>query len=125
VKLKTRDDDVVLYQPYQDSTKPEEEAALQFIRAVSHYIPQIHVDEDTENGVEDPDGTPLRAVQMSSGLATVFVPGKSPRIIIKTAACDPKTIGISQSYLHCVAGCTSEQGGDKVLTIDNEVFLLP
>lgn len=118
MQLRTSYDDVVLYQPYQDSTKPDDEAALQFFRVSNHHIPKLD-ETDPEEG-RSLGHSSLRAVQLASGLATVFVTGQSPRIVIKNASCDPQVIGIKQDLVMHIVGCVIDER-DRVMIVDGNV----
>lgn len=96
---------------------------LRFFRTGSNDLHRV--DREAINGSLElvVDMPPLRMVQLASGLATVWVPGVSPRVVIKTAACDPKIIGIKSPYIRHLSGYTMDPERDSILAIGGEVSL--
>lgn len=88
--LRSTNDDLTIYQPYQSPLEGSSDTVLRFLKSSSS-VPrpaaeQIYEDEQ-HNRIQ-----PLRAIQDLDSYSTVFMPGKNPSFILKSASSPPQFI---------------------------------
>ncbi|MCJ1428150.1 mRNA cleavage and polyadenylation factor subunit [Sticta canariensis] len=90
--LRSTNDDLTIYQPYQSPLEGSSDTVLRFLK-LSSSLPRpaaepLYEDEQ-HNRVQ-----PLRAIQDLDTYSTVFMPGNKPSFIIKSASSPPQFINL-------------------------------
>ena len=93
LQLRSANDDLVMYQPYQSPIEGNKDTSLRFLKISNPHLPSIP-NEDPADVVEQEQERrqPLRSLHDVSGYSAVFMPGQSPCFIIKSASSPPSII---------------------------------
>lgn len=120
-KLRSLSDDLIIYQPYQSPVGGSQDTALRFLKlSTTHLTPEI----DDSHGNEG-EGQPLRAIHDVENRSVVFVPGISPRFIIKSASSPPHVIGLSCGPVRSLSGFNTATCAQGFIYVDIQVRVLP
>ena len=90
--------DVIIYEPY---AVPYVVGTFQFKKITTRnaeYNPEVELDEDGETTASLP---PIQIIESISGLSMVFIPGHSPRLILKHASTSPKIYKVDDVKAMC------------------------
>ncbi|KAK3177207.1 hypothetical protein OEA41_008536 [Lepraria neglecta] len=117
--LRSVNDDLIIYQPYQSPIGGSKDTALRFLKIPNPYIPK----ESAEDSPDDEPlkrPPPLRALHDVSGYSTVFMPGASPSFVIKSASSPPQVIGLSEDTVKGLTQLHTASCPKGFLCIDGE-----
>ena len=107
--------DITLYEPY---SLPNVVGSFQFKKIETRnaeYNPDSSVDEDGETRAMLP---PVQVLENVSGLFSVFVPGSSPRLVMKHASTSPRIYDVTDARSMCRLYSRSDSHG--LLYVDDE-----
>lgn len=90
-QLRSTNDDLTIYQPYQSPLEGSSDTVLRFLKTSSS-LPRPAAEpiyDEQHNRIQ-----PLRAIQDLDNYSTVFMPGDSPSFIFKSASSLPQFINL-------------------------------
>ncbi|KAL9101501.1 MAG: hypothetical protein Q9163_003249 [Psora crenata] len=121
--LRTVEDDLVIYQPYQSPIQGSKDTSLRFLKLPSNHASST----PTENGVMEEDeikiGPRLRAIHALSGYSTVWVPGSPSSLILKSASSPPQNISLSGASITNLHGLHTSKCSRGFLYVDGSGIL--
>ena len=91
MKLRSADDDLIIYQPYQFAAPGSRDTALRFLKIQNPHLAEFPESSEEEMGRNN---QPLRAIQDIGGYSTVFLPRASPSFILKSASSPPQVLNL-------------------------------
>ena len=121
-QLRSVNDDLIIYQPYQSPIAGSKDASLRFLK-----IPNSHLPSDPKDRLADAERTqqerrqPLRSLHDVGGYSAVFMPGHSPCFIIKSASIPPGVIDLCDSPVKGLTQLHSPTCQKGFLYVDGEV----
>ncbi|MCJ1464049.1 mRNA cleavage and polyadenylation factor subunit [Pseudocyphellaria aurata] len=99
--LRSTNDDLTIYQPYQSPLEGSLDTVLRFLKTSSS-LPRPAAEPIYED--EQHNRTqPLRALQDLDSYSVVFIPGNKPSLIIKSASSPPHFIGMRTGPVRCLS----------------------
>ncbi|MCJ1313039.1 mRNA cleavage and polyadenylation factor subunit [Agyrium rufum] len=102
--LRAASDEIVLYHPYQASTRGNSKKALRFLKTPSSHFPEIAPSEDDDEDVQGPKK--LVSMPDVGGYSCIAITGKAPTLIIKTSSALPYFIPLATDDLPVSAMCS-------------------
>lgn len=113
-KLRSNNNDIILYSPYHDTRKRGQGAALQFRKIDSHRIPKAPPNDTSISDLQA-ERSALRVLPDFGGYHAVFVPGISPCLIFKSASSNPKIIDLRTDQLASLTRIRTTKHRDAIL----------
>ncbi|MCJ1405837.1 mRNA cleavage and polyadenylation factor subunit [Xylographa trunciseda] len=115
--LRSADDDVTIYTPYQSAVEGGSNSSLRFAK-----IPALGLLKTVPFNVVDNQNYPihkLRAIQDVGGYSTVFRSGVSPCLILKTASAPMQLIRLNNASMKSFAGFHTTECRQGYLSVDD------
>ncbi|KAI1815513.1 CPSF A subunit region-domain-containing protein [Poronia punctata] len=93
--IRNSDDDVIIYEPFRTNSKPTAELSLSqslhFQKLPTSAVAR-NIETEAEDEMEEKRTYSMRRCDNIAGYKTIFVPGNSPRFVLKSAKTLPKTM---------------------------------
>ena len=118
--LRTSNNDIAIYSPYHDSSKPRSEAPLQFLKLPCQYLPEAPREgfaDDVEFQVKER----LSSLPDFYGHSAVIMTGSVSCLILKTASTYPHVIPLRDHDILELAGCNASFCQRGVARLDTSV----
>lgn len=109
----------MIYQPYQGYKEEDSPITLRFLKIANPHLPNLPADVDTE----DERHRPLRAIPDLGGYSTVYVPGASPRLILKSASSAPQIVPVKSIGIRALCGLHTATCEKGLLYITDNVWI--
>ena len=121
-QLRSANDDLVIYQPYQSPIEGSKDTSLRFLKIPNPHLASISREEpaDVEERQQEWRQA-LRSLHDVNGYSAVFMPGESPCFIIKSASSPPRVIDMCDSSVKSLTQLHSPTCQKGFLYIDGEV----
>lgn len=121
-QLRSANDDLIIYQPYQSPIEGSKDTSLRFLKISNSHLPSIPKEENANVEERQQERRePLRSLHDVSGYSTVFMLGLSPCFIIKPASSPPQVIDLFDGSIKTLTQLHSPKCQKGFLFIDGEV----
>ncbi|KAG8527114.1 uncharacterized protein KY384_008543 [Bacidia gigantensis] len=124
LQLRTFEDDVVVYQPYQAQIEGDKDTALRFLKLPNaHFAAPIDEDEMEDDFIKPQHS--FRVLNDVQGYSAVSISGSTPSFILKTASSPLRIIHLTQRDLtsiiplnlpNCRSGFAFISNNDRIIT---------
>ena len=117
-QLRSVNDELIIYQPYQSPIEGSRDTALRFLKLLNpQFLNSVtDIDYNEESRVQ-----PLRAIPDLDNYSTVFMPGSSPSFVMKPAASLPHIINLRTGPIRSLSKFSTSKCEKGFLYIDNSV----
>ena len=121
-QLRSANDDLIIYQPYQSPIQGSTDTSLRFLKIANPHLPSVPKEdnEDAEEGQQE-RRQPLRSLHEVGGYSVVFMLGQSPCFIIKSASSPPQVTDLCDGPIRSLTQLHSPKCQNSFLYIDGEV----
>lgn len=122
LQLRTANNDLVIYQPYQSPIEGSKDTSLRFLKVPNPHLSKARKEEESpesQEGQEPP--RLLRALHDVCGFSTVFMQGLSPSFIIKSVSSPPQVVEFCDSFVKSLSQLHTSTCRKGFLYIDGEV----
>lgn len=121
-QLRSANNDLNIYQPYQSPIEGSPDTSLRFLKIPSSHIPSWSTDTDYDEGQET-RVQPLRVLNDIDNYSVVFMPGRSPSFIIKSALSPPQIINLRAGPVRSLSRLNTSKCEKGFVYIDESVSL--
>ena len=122
LQLRSINDDLIMYQPYQSPIEGSKDTLLRFLKIFNPHLPSIpNQDPADVEEQEQERRQPLRSLHDVGGYSAVFMPGHSPCFIIKSASSPPSVIDMCDGAIKSLTQLHSPTCKKGFLYVDEEV----
>lgn len=123
-KVRTANDDVVLYRPYSYPATQANQLTPKNVRWAK--IPSLHSTRFSEESELD-DSTaqhirPMKALDNLDGYKSVFIPGSRPSLLMKESSGIPRAFTIAGTPIQAMSGHSTLACLNGVVLVDAKVF---
>lgn len=121
-QLRSANDDLIIYQPYQSPIEGSKDTSLRFLKIPNPHLPIIAREDSADFEEKQHERRqPLRSLHDVGGYSAVFMPGESPCFIIKSAFSPPGVIDMCDGSVKGLTQLHSPTCQKGFLYIDGEV----
>ena len=121
-QLRTAENDLVIYQPYQSPIEGSKDTALRLLKLPHTYSPPT-VDPDAMEDDETPKRCPLRMIHDLNGYSTVWLPGSPSHLIVKSASSPPNVVPVAGGEIQSLHSLNTSKCRNGIAYIDDKVSL--
>ncbi|CAF9940116.1 MAG: mRNA cleavage and polyadenylation factor subunit, partial [Alectoria fallacina] len=119
--LRSANDDLIIYQPYQSPIEGSKDTSLRFLKIPNPHLPSIPNEDDADVEKEQQGRLQhLRSLHDVGGYSAVFMLGQSPCFIIKSASSPPQVIDMCGGSVKSLTELHSPTCHKGFLYIDGE-----
>lgn len=119
-QLRSANNDLSIYQPYQSPLDGSLETSLRFLKIPTSQVPSwsgnTPYDEAQQTRMQ-----PLRAIHDINDYSAVFMPGNQPSFIIKCAASPPQVIPLNTGPIRSLSRLNTSKCERGFIYIDERV----
>lgn len=121
-QLRTADNNLVIYQPYQSPKEGTKDTYLRFLKIANSRLPKPSLEEEKEEEVAAIGYRPsLRVIQDLNGYSTVFMSGQYPCFVMKDASSPPLVIDMAGGPVQSLARMHTPRLEKGFIYIDDQV----
>ncbi|KAH8701144.1 putative cleavage and polyadenylation specificity factor subunit A [Talaromyces proteolyticus] len=118
--FRTATDDLVIYKPYQDyNSEGGRIPTLKYIKEANHVLPTVLSEAVSKSYESQQRRRVLRNFPNIGGFASVFMPGASPSLILRTCQSSPHVFKIRSEFI-CGLGAFSISGCENGIIYVND-----